>query len=78
MYLCYLDESGTPDHTSNTNHFVLLGIAFPVQCWRTVSGSIDTTKQRYGLSRTEIHTGWLGACRITLYILHRVLYERAA
>ncbi len=59
MYLCYLDESGTPDHTSNTSHFVLLGIAFPVHCWRTVSTNIHTIKHRYGLSRAEIHTGWL-------------------
>jgi hypothetical protein len=36
-----------------------LGIAFPGHYWRTVSRSIDNTKQRYGLSRAEIHTGWL-------------------
>jgi hypothetical protein len=59
MYLCYLDESGTADRSSNTNHFVLLGIAFHVQYWKEVSRSIETTKQRYGLSRTEIHTAWL-------------------
>ncbi len=59
MYLCYLDESGTPDHTSNTSHFVLLGIAFPVYHWQTAAQSIVTTKQRYGLSDTEIHTGWM-------------------
>ena len=59
IYLCYLDESGTPDYTSNTGHFVLLGIAFPVNRWKEVSNSINLIKQRYDLANSEIHTGWL-------------------
>ncbi|MEW6350324.1 MAG: DUF3800 domain-containing protein [Thermodesulfobacteriota bacterium] len=58
-YLCYLDESGTPDHTSNTSHFVLLGVAFHVKYWSATAKRVEEVKQTYGLSGTEIHTGWL-------------------
>ncbi|MDQ7782912.1 MAG: DUF3800 domain-containing protein [Desulfomonilaceae bacterium] len=59
MYLCYLDESGTTDHTGNTDHFVLLGVAFPDFQWKAVNSSLSLIKSRYGLDDTEIHTGWL-------------------
>lgn len=59
MYLCYLDESGTPDHSSNTGHFTLLGITIPVDCWQTASKSINEIKSRFGLDHAEIHTGWM-------------------
>ena len=29
MYICYLDESGTPEPGASTDHFVLLGLAVP-------------------------------------------------
>jgi hypothetical protein len=57
--LCYLDESGTTDHSSNTQHFVLLGFAFPASCWKQVAQSLALVKSRYGLAEAEIHTGWL-------------------
>ena len=34
MYLCYIDESGTPDVPGNTSHYVLAGVSIPVQYWR--------------------------------------------
>jgi len=34
MYLCYVDESGTPDIPGNTSHFVLDGIFTPVWHWK--------------------------------------------
>lgn len=59
MYLCYLDESGTTDHSSNTRHFVLLGLAFQASCWKQVAQSLSIVKFRYGITEAEIHTGWL-------------------
>lgn len=59
MHLCYLDESGTPDHGGNTQHFVLLGLAFPDYQWKNVIHSVNLIKTRYGIEDVEIHTGWL-------------------
>jgi hypothetical protein len=33
MYLCYIDESGTPESSGNTSHFVLAGISIPIWHW---------------------------------------------
>jgi hypothetical protein len=59
LNLCCLDESGTTDHSSNTRHFVLLGLAFPASCWKQVAQSLSIVKSRYGITEAEIHTGWL-------------------
>jgi len=54
MYFLYIDESG-----SNTSHFVLLGIAIPVNTWRKKTLQISRIKKKYDLSNKEIHTGWV-------------------
>jgi hypothetical protein len=59
MYLCYIDESGTPDIPGNTSHFVLVGIAIPIDMWKTYEMAISKIKSRYDLAESEIHTGWL-------------------
>ncbi|SRR5258708_11803812 len=59
MYLCYIDESGTPEVPGNTSHFVLCGIAIPVWHWRDVEREITFGLQPYGLSEEEFHTAWL-------------------
>jgi hypothetical protein len=59
MYFCYLDESGTPELTAQTSHFVLLGIAIPAAVWHEKDQKIDRIKQRHGLSGVEVHTGWM-------------------
>lgn len=59
MLLCYIDESGTPETTGNTSHYVLAGLAIPVQRWKDAELDINKIKQKYGLEHNEIHTAWL-------------------
>lgn len=59
MYLCYVDESGTPELPGNTSHFVLAGISIPIWHWRNTDRCISTILTRYGLGSEELHTGWL-------------------
>lgn len=59
MYICYLDESGTVDAGSNTDHFVLLGLAIPADSWKAKDREVDQLKMKYGLQFDEIHTAWM-------------------
>ncbi|MFI5095787.1 MAG: DUF3800 domain-containing protein [Candidatus Acidiferrales bacterium] len=59
MYVCYVDESGTPEIPGNTTHFVLAGISIPIRHWRSIDRSISTLLKRYGLSGAEFHTAWI-------------------
>lgn len=59
MRICYLDESGVPELTGGTSHFVLLGLAIPAETWRIKDAEISLIKQRFGLERAEVHTGWM-------------------
>ena len=59
MYLCYLDESGAPELTGNTSHFVLLGLAIPPSSWRAKDDRVTGIKAPYDLATAEIHTGWM-------------------
>ncbi len=59
MYLCYLDESGVPEIPGNSTHFVLAGIAIPIERWREADAAISAIMARYGLAGAELHTAWL-------------------
>jgi hypothetical protein len=59
MYICYLDESGTPEAGSSTDHFVLLGLAVPAETWKDKDSQISALKAKYGLEDREIHTAWM-------------------
>ncbi len=60
MYLCYIDESGVPETSGNTSHFVLAGLSIPVWHWRDCDGEIRAVKRKYYLDdSTEIHAAWL-------------------
>lgn len=59
MYLCYIDESGTPDIPGNTSHYVLAGLSIPVWHWRDCDRGLRTIKDDYDLAGAEIHTGWI-------------------
>ncbi len=59
MYLCYIDESGNPDMSGNTTHFVLAGISIPIWHWRDADRDIRKIKKKYDLQDEEIHTAWL-------------------
>ena len=47
MLLCYIDESETLEINGNTSHYVLAGIAIPVQRWKEAELDINTIKQKY-------------------------------
>ncbi|MGO9613605.1 MAG: DUF3800 domain-containing protein [Dissulfurispiraceae bacterium] len=59
MYICYIDESGTPEVPGNTSHYILAGVSVPIWHWRTCEDEINTIKRRYALDAAEIHSGWI-------------------
>jgi len=59
MYLCYIDESGTPEVPGNTSHYVLAGLSIPIEHWTSCDKEIATLKGRFKLQNAEIHTAWL-------------------
>jgi len=63
MYLCYLDESGTPELSGNTSHFILAGLAIPIWHWKDCERELAQIRQKYDLNlgdvHAEIHTAWL-------------------
>ena len=59
LRICYLDESGTPELTGGTSHFVLLGVSISGETWKEKDRQISRIKQRFGLADAEIHAGWL-------------------
>lgn len=59
MYLCYIDESGTPDIPGNTSHFILAGLSIPIRYWKTCDYEIEQIKHNYGLNHNEIHIAFM-------------------
>jgi hypothetical protein len=59
MYLCYIDESGTPEVPGNSSHFILAGISLPIWHWKGADNDLAVIMGRYGLSQAEFHTAWL-------------------
>jgi len=59
MYLCYIDESGTPDIPGNTSHSILAGIAIPADRWKQCDNIIAKVKQDGDIRNNEIHTSWM-------------------
>ncbi len=59
MYLCYIDESGTPEVPGTSSHFVLLGIAIPIHKWKDYETSIVKIKEKYELTGKEIHAAFM-------------------
>lgn len=58
MFLCYLDESGSPEPTG-TSHFVLLGLALPATSWKARDLEVVKLKQKHRLEGREVHTAWM-------------------
>jgi len=59
MYLCYIDESGTPDIPGNTSHFILAGLSIPIWHWRSADRDISRILTKWGLAGQELHTAWI-------------------
>lgn len=59
MYFCYIDESGTPEIPGTSSHYVLCGLAIPIDQWKKCDKQIHAIKHKYGLDDAEIHTGWI-------------------
>jgi hypothetical protein len=58
-YLCYIDESGTPEVPGTSSHFVLVGLALPIAEWARADQAITTVLSKYGLADAEVHTAWM-------------------
>lgn len=59
VYVCYIDESGTPEVPGNTSHFILAGISIPIWHWHDADREITAVLKKYGLEDEELHTAWL-------------------
>ncbi|MBZ0204233.1 MAG: DUF3800 domain-containing protein [Ignavibacteria bacterium] len=59
MYFCYIDESGTPETSGQTSHYVLAGLAIKVSDWKKCETEIAQIKKKFRLENAEIHTGWI-------------------
>lgn len=59
MRIAYLDESGTPEATGNTSHFVLVALAIPGATWKAKDRDVLAIKQQFGLGEDELHAAWL-------------------
>lgn len=59
MYVCYIDESGTPDIPGNTSHFVLAGLSIPIRQWKSIDQSVSNVLKKFGLADAEFHTAWI-------------------
>ena len=58
-YFCYVDESGTPEVPGTSSHFVLVGLAVPIEKWGEADRQIASVLTRYDLAAAEVHTAWL-------------------
>ena len=58
MYICYIDESGTPELDVGI-HYALVGIAIPAYRWRDCDKQINAIKSKYKLKNEEIHSAWM-------------------
>ncbi len=59
MYICYIDESGTPEIPGTSSHFILAGIAVPINEWRDCDQAISQILKPYDLEDAELHTAWI-------------------
>ena len=50
MYFCYIDESGTPEIPGTSSHYVLCGLAIPIDKWKKCDNQIQAIKRKYGLA----------------------------
>lgn len=59
MHLCYVDESGTPESSGNTSHYVLAGLSIPIYHWRDCDREVSRIRNQYALNGKELHTAWI-------------------
>jgi hypothetical protein len=59
VYLCYIDESGTPEVPGTSSHFVLAGVSIPIWHWKAADREATRVLTRYALQDEEFHTAWL-------------------
>ena len=59
MFLCYIDESGTPEIPGNTSHYILAGLSIPIGQWRSTDRAVSAILEKWGLAGQELHAAWL-------------------
>lgn len=57
MFLCYIDESGTPEVPGTTSHYILAALSVPIYKWRVCEDEINRVKIKYDLLDAEIQNG---------------------
>jgi len=59
MYIIYVDESGTPELTPNSEHFVLAAVSIPLTSWKSYDSQLRDLLHNHRLVDVEIHTAWM-------------------
>jgi hypothetical protein len=59
LRIAYLDESGVPELTGGTTHFVLAAVAIDGHTWKQKDAELEGAKAAFGLDTAEIHAGWM-------------------
>ncbi len=59
MRLFYLDESGNPELSGPSDHYVLTAIGIPISRWTACDKAINQLKRSYNMPDAEIHTAWI-------------------
>ena len=48
-----------PEIGVGTSHFVLVGLSIEAWDWKRQDRAVTALKNRFGLSKAEVHTGWM-------------------
>ena len=59
MFLCFVDEPGSPTSRDPKEVYVLAGVVVPASSSRVLEESVDRLKTEYGFERAEVHTAVL-------------------
>jgi hypothetical protein len=68
--IAYIDESGTPELTGSTSHFVLLAATIEAANWKAHDEAITAIKHAYGVSKAELHAGWMARRYVEQELIH--------
>ena len=62
MYICFTDESGTPEFRKSNEPFVLAGVVVRAEQWAEIDSKFVELKSKYELEHNaELHAAWLDA-----------------
>ncbi len=59
MLAIYVDESGMPDTKTLSAHFVVAGLAIPLDSWKMRDAELQRILENHRLGGVEMHTAWM-------------------